>query len=37
MAHINLLPWRDRLREERRREFLTIMVGFVIIADIAIR
>lgn len=32
MAHINLLPWRERLREERRREFLTIMVGFVIIA-----
>lgn len=32
MAHINLLPWRDRLREERRREFLTILVGFVIIA-----
>ena len=32
MAHINLLPWRDRLREERKREFLTIMVGFVIIA-----
>ncbi len=32
MAHINLLPWRDRLREERKREFLSIMVGFVIIA-----
>ncbi len=32
MAQINLLPWRDRLREERRREFLTILVGFVIIA-----
>ncbi len=32
MAHINLLPWRDRLREERKREFLTIMIGFVIIA-----
>ena len=32
MAHINLLPWRERLREERRREFLTIMVGFVVIA-----
>ena len=32
MAHINLLPWRERLREERRREFLTIMMGFVIIA-----
>jgi len=32
MAHINLLPWRERLREERKREFLTIVVGFVIIA-----
>ncbi len=32
MMHINLLPWRERLREERRREFLTIMMGFVIIA-----
>ena len=30
--HINLLPWRERLREERRREFLTIMIGFVIIS-----
>ena len=32
MMHINLLPWRERLREVRRREFLTIMMGFVIIA-----
>lgn len=32
MIHINSLPWRERLREERRREFLTIMMGFVIIA-----
>ena len=32
MAHINLLPWRERLREERRREFLNILVGIVIIA-----
>lgn len=32
MMHINLLPWRERLREERRGEFLTIMMGFVIIA-----
>lgn len=31
MAHINLLPWRERLREERKREFLTILVGIVII------
>lgn len=32
MAHINLLPWRERLREERRREFLSILVGFLVIA-----
>jgi len=32
MAHINLLPWRERLREERKREFFTIIVGVVIIA-----
>ena len=32
MAHINLLPWRERLREERKREFLTILVGVVIIS-----
>lgn len=31
MAQINLLPWRERLREERRREFINILVGFVII------
>ncbi|MFM1897444.1 MAG: hypothetical protein RLZZ385_2518 [Pseudomonadota bacterium] len=32
MAHINLLPWRERLREERKREFISIMVGVLIIA-----
>lgn len=32
MAHINLLPWRERLREERKREFFSIMIGVVIIA-----
>lgn len=32
MAHINLLPWRERLREERKREFISIMAGVVIIA-----
>jgi len=31
VAHINLLPWRERLREERKREFFTILVGMVII------
>jgi len=32
MAHINLLPWRERLREERKKEFLTILIGVVIIS-----
>ncbi|NQV71066.1 MAG: PilN domain-containing protein [Pseudohongiella sp.] len=32
MTHINLLPWRERLREERKREFLTILAGVVFIA-----
>lgn len=32
MAQINLLPWRERLREERKREFVTIVAGFVVIA-----
>lgn len=32
MAQINLLPWRERLREERKREFFSIMAGIVIIA-----
>ena len=32
MAHINLLPWRERLREERKREFFSILIGVVIIA-----
>jgi len=32
MAQINLLPWRERMREERKREFISILVGFIIIA-----
>ena len=32
MAQINLLPWRERLREERKREFVNILAGIVIIA-----
>ncbi|MEZ7830015.1 MAG: PilN domain-containing protein [Gammaproteobacteria bacterium] len=32
MAHINLLPWRERLRDERKREFFTALVGVVIIS-----
>lgn len=32
MPYINLLPWRERMREERRREFLSVLVGVIIIA-----
>jgi len=32
MARINLLPWREQLREERKREFLVLLLGIVIIA-----
>ena len=32
MARINLLPWREQLREERRREFMVMLLGVVIIA-----
>lgn len=32
MAHINLLPWRERLREERKREFFSVIVGVIVIA-----
>lgn len=40
MARINLLPWREELREERRKRFLTalaavlvVAVGAVVVAD----
>ncbi len=40
MARINLLPWREQLREERRKRFLTglaaavvIAIGVILIAD----
>ncbi len=32
MAHINLLPWREELRYQRKKEFLTIVGGMAIIA-----
>ena len=32
MVRINLLPWRDQLREERKREFLVLLLGVVIVA-----
>lgn len=32
MAQINLLPWREQLREERKREFIVLLAGMLIIA-----
>ena len=32
MARINLLPWREQLREERKKEFLTILALVVLFA-----
>ena len=32
MARINLLPWREQLREERKKEFLTILALVVLLA-----
>jgi type IV pilus assembly protein PilN len=32
MARINLLPWREQLREERKKEFLTVLVLVVLFA-----
>jgi type IV pilus assembly protein PilN len=30
MARINLLPWREQLREERKKRFLTALVGVLV-------
>lgn len=32
MARINLLPWREQLREERKKEFLTVLALIVVMA-----
>lgn len=32
MARINLLPWRDEYRQEKQKEFLTILVGVAVVA-----
>jgi type IV pilus assembly protein PilN len=31
MAHINLLPWRDKLRKQRKREFGSMILGALLI------
>lgn len=32
MARINLLPWREQLREERKQRFLVTLAGVLIVA-----
>ena len=32
MARINLLPWREQLREERKQRFLVALAGVFIVA-----
>lgn len=31
MARINLLPWRDEQRQEKKKEFFTVLIGFCIL------
>ena len=31
MADINLLPWREAAREERRRQFISVLVGVLVL------
>lgn len=31
MARINLLPWRDKLRKERQRQFVVALIGAVVL------
>ncbi|MEJ2416859.1 MAG: pilus assembly protein PilN, partial [Exilibacterium sp.] len=32
MAKINLLPWRDEYRQEKKKEFTVIIVGVCVLA-----
>jgi type IV pilus assembly protein PilN len=36
MPRINLLPWRAELRQKRKKEFLTAMLGSVLIAGLLV-
>ncbi|PRB80897.1 PilN domain-containing protein [Pseudomonas sp. MYb185] len=36
MARINLLPWREQLREERKKQFLSILVLIVLAAGLLV-
>ncbi len=36
MAHINLLPWRENLRKQRKRQFYLQLLGAVVVALLAL-
>lgn len=36
MARINLLPWRDELREKRKKEFIAVSVGMALIGVLGV-
>ncbi len=36
MAKINLLPWRDALREKRKKEFIAYCVGAALVGVLAV-
>ncbi len=34
MARINLLPWREQLREERKQRFMVTLAGVLVVAGV---
>lgn len=36
MAKINLLPWRDELREQRKKQFITVCIAVALLAIAAV-
>ena len=36
MARINLLPWRDELREKRKKEFIAVCIAAALIGVMAV-
>ncbi len=36
MAHINLLPWRENLRKQRQREFISILLGAAVLMGVIV-
>lgn len=36
MAHINLLPWREQLREQRKQQFIAALIGVLLLGAAAV-